>query len=72
MSHELQFRLAESEERPRAIASILQSLNITSVFTDSLKELPDSKEIYTEKDLKDLEKIRLETRVGCLVRLHKT
>ena len=62
-THDLQFRLDEHTERPRAIASMLQSLNISNVFFDSLKGMAHVKDIYTEKDLKDLDQIRNETKV---------
>lgn len=56
--------MAETEERPKAITSMLQSLNLTSGFLDSMRKLPDAKEIYTEKDFTDIEKKFDETKVG--------
>lgn len=61
-ARDIQFRKDESVERPKAIASLLQSLNLTSVFFDSIKSIPDSKEIYSEKDIKDMKKITSEAR----------
>jgi len=56
LSTELRLRMAETEERPKAITSMLQSLNLTSSFLDSMGKLPDAKEIYTDKDFSDIEK----------------
>ena len=64
ISKDLRLRMTETEERPKAIASILQSLNLTSTFLVSMKNLPDSKEIYTEKDFKDIEKLFEGTKVS--------
>lgn len=65
MSRDLRMRIEESEERPKAIASMLQSLNLSSMFVDSMKKLPDAKEIYSEKDFTDMDKIYNESKV-CL------
>lgn len=62
LSKDLRLRITEVEERPKAIASMLQSLNLSSSFIESMKKLPDAKEIYTEKDFKDIEKIYTETK----------
>ena len=58
--------MAETEERPKAITSMLQSLNLTSSFLDSMRKLPDAKEIYTDKDFSDIEKKFDETKVGLM------
>ena len=42
---------------------MLESLNISNVFMDSIKNMPDAKEIYTDKDIKDLEKIYSDSKV---------
>ena len=42
---------------------MLESLNISNVFMDSIKNMPDAKEIYTDKDIKDLEKIYNDSKV---------
>lgn len=44
---------------------MLESLNLSNVFMDSIKKMPDAKEIYTDKDIKDLEKIYSDSKV-CL------
>jgi len=62
LSKELRLRMKETEERPKAIASMLQSLNLTSGFLVSMKKLPDAKEIYAEKDFTDIEKVYTETK----------
>ena len=59
----MQLRITESEQRPKAIQSMLESLNISNVFMDSIKNMPDAKEIYTDKDIKDLEKIYSDSKV---------
>lgn len=62
VASDLQLRLSESEGRPKAIASMLESLNISTVFMESIKKMSDAKEIYTDKDLKDMEKIYSESK----------
>ncbi|XP_002162294.2 hypoxia up-regulated protein 1 isoform X1 [Hydra vulgaris] len=62
VAEELQFRLDELIERPKAIAAMLQSFNISDMMQKTVRDMPDSKEIYTEKDFKDLEKISEETK----------
>jgi len=59
---ELNGRIAESRERPKAITAMLQSLNMSSLFATAMLSVPDSKEIYSEKDVKDLEKLMEETK----------
>ena len=63
LSKDLRLRMEEVEERPKAIASIQQSLNLTTGFIESMKKLPDASEIYAEKDFKDIEKVYTETKV---------
>lgn len=60
---DVQFRIVELNDRPQAIAALLGTLNITNVFFDTFKTLPHAKEIYTERDLDDLKKLRDETSV---------
>lgn len=67
LSTELRLRMAETEERPKAITSMLQSLNLTSGFLDTMRNLPDAKEIYTDKDFSDIEKKFDETKVGFFI-----
>lgn len=59
---ELNNRISEAMERPKAISGILQTLNISSIFSESMLSMPDAKEIYTDKDRKDLSKILTETK----------
>eukprot|EP00794_Sanderia_malayensis_P010831 gene10832-11983_t len=46
--------------RPKAIAELLSSLNLTNVFQQQLKIMPEASEMYSEKDIKDLQKIHNE------------
>lgn len=55
-------RLKETIERPKAITAMLQSLNLSSIFTSAMLTVPDSKDIYSEKDVKDLEKVVSDTK----------
>lgn len=59
---DLRFKISENSDRPKAIASMLQSFNISNMFIDSIAKMPDSSEIYTEKDVKDIKKIFAETK----------
>ncbi|XP_065055878.1 hypoxia up-regulated protein 1-like [Rhopilema esculentum] len=59
-TEDLRFRISEDEIRPKAIAELLSSLNLTNVFKKQFKAMPEAYEIYTEKDLKDLEKVSTE------------
>jgi len=59
---ELKNRIREAEERPKAIAGMLQTLNLSTIFSESMLTMPDAKEIYTDKDRKDLSKILGETK----------
>jgi len=59
---EINARLSEAKERPKAIEGMLQSLNLSTMFSTAMLAVPDSKEIYSEKDIKDLEKLMTETR----------
>lgn len=60
VTDELRFRISESENRPKAIAELQSSLNLTNVFKKQLRNMPESSEIYSEKDLKDLDKVSSE------------
>jgi len=61
-TRELTARIYEASERPKAISGILQSLNMSTMFTESMLSMPDAKEIYTDKDIKDLNKVLSETK----------
>ena len=64
VTDDLRFRIAEHENRPRALAELLSSLNLTNVFKRQLKNMPEANEIYSEKDVKDLEKVADEVTVS--------
>jgi len=68
---ELNNRIIEAEERPKAIAGMLQTLNLSSLFSESMLSMPDAKEIYTDKDLKDLSKIFGETKAWFMTTWNK-
>jgi len=59
---EINARISEAKERPKAIEAMLQSLNMSNLFSTAMLAVPDAKEIYSEKDLKDLEKIQTDTK----------
>jgi len=61
-SEELTARLREASELPKATGAMLQSLNLSSMFFDTMLAMPESKEIYAEKDRKDLEKVIVDTK----------
>jgi len=61
-TRELTARMYEASERPKAISGMLQSLNMSTMFTESMLSMPDAKEIYTDKDIKDLNKVLSETK----------
>merc|ERR1712193_594939 len=45
-----------------AIKAMLQSLNLSTMFSTAMLAVPDSKDIYSEKDIKDLEKVITDTK----------
>merc|ERR1712193_293481 len=59
---EIKARLTEATERPKAINAMLQSLNLSTMFSTAMLAVPDSKDIYPEKDIKDLEKVITDTK----------
>ncbi len=67
MTNEIRFRISEFNNRPKAIKELLGSLNLTEVFQKQLKLMPQSSEIYSEKDIKDLEKVTNEVTVSCIL-----
>ena len=62
-SSEFRMRLREHNARPKALQSIRQSLNLSSTFMKQIGNLTDKDEIYTAKDLQELETINKETEV---------
>ena len=61
-TREVNTRVIEAKERPKAILGMLQSLNLSTMFSETMLAMPDSKEIFTEKDRKDLDKVLTETK----------
>merc|ERR1712080_797580 len=58
---EVNTRIYEARDRPKAINAMLQSLNLSNMFATAMMAVPDSKEIYSEKDIKDLKKVMSDT-----------
>ncbi|XP_031550486.1 hypoxia up-regulated protein 1-like [Actinia tenebrosa] len=54
-------RLKEHELRPKAVAALLQSLNLSSTFYNQIQNMTDKNEIFTAKDLEELSKVNNET-----------
>ena len=62
-STDFRLRLREHKARPKALESIRNSLNLSSTFMKQIVNLTDKDEIYTAKDLQEMEKINKETQV---------
>lgn len=60
-SLDFRFRLREHKARPKALEAFKQSLNLSRSFLVQIKNLTDKEEIYTTKDLDELNKIINET-----------
>jgi len=67
--HSLDFRvrLREHNARPKAVEALKNSLNLSRTFLVQINNLTDKDEIYTVKDLEELQKIISETTVMCTV-----
>ena len=61
---DLRFRIAELQNRPKAIAELLNSLNLSTVFLKQVEKMPEASEIYTDRDLKDLQNVNEEAMVS--------
>lgn len=66
VTDDLRFRIAEYENRPKAISELLGSLNLTNIFQKQLTSMREAAEIYSEKDLSDLSKVSNEVSVSVL------
>ena len=62
-STDFRLRLREHKGRPKALESIRSSLNLSSTFMKQIVNITDKDEIYTPKDLQEMEKINKETQV---------
>lgn len=60
-SLDLRARLREHKARPKALEALKNSLNLSRTFLGQVKNLTDKEEIYTTKDLEDLNKVINET-----------
>jgi predicted DNA-binding ribbon-helix-helix protein len=56
-------RLKEHDLRPKVIAGLLQSLNLSTTFFNQVANMTERDEIYTSKDLEELWKTNKETLV---------
>lgn len=66
---DFRFRLREHKARPKALEAFKQSLNLSRSFLVQIKNLTDKEEIYTTKDLDELNKIINETTVRLVKRI---
>ena len=66
-SLDLRARLREHKARPKALEALKNSLNLSRTFLGQVKNLTDKEEIYTTKDLEDLNKVINETTVRRLL-----
>ena len=57
-------RVREAEERPKLLAHLLQSLNISQDFVARMKNLTDDLQVFTEVEINKLESLANETEVG--------
>ena len=64
ISQDFRKRLKEHELRPKAVAALLQSLNLSTTFYRQVQNMTERDEIYTARDLQDLDKTNNETKVG--------
>ena len=61
----VKLRVYEREERPKALASLQQVLNSTSVFLETVRNMTDADDpMFTQVELTTLEKIINETKVS--------
>ena len=65
-SLDLRVRLREHKERPKALEMLRNSLNLSRTFLVQINNITDKDEIYTAKDLEDLDKIIKDTTVRCI------
>ena len=56
-------RRKEHEARPLALEGLLKSLNLSEVFLKQVQNMTDKDEIYSAKDLTDMEKMTTDTKV---------
>lgn len=60
-------RLREHNARPKAVEALRNSLNLSTTFLVQINNLTDKDEIYTAKDLEDIQKIINETTVRAVI-----
>ena len=64
LSADFRYRLKENKARPKAIESLRNSLNLSRTFFVQINNIPDKNEIYTSRDLEELQTIINETTVN--------
>ncbi|EDO35204.1 predicted protein [Nematostella vectensis] len=62
ISADFRRRMKEHKTRPKALAALNQSLNLSSTFLKQVKNMMEKDEIYTGKDLEELDKVNNETK----------
>lgn len=63
-SVDFRYRLKENEARPKAIELLRNSLNLSRTFFVQINNITDKDEIYTSRDLEELQTIINETTVN--------
>lgn len=71
ISEDFRRRLKEHEYRPKAVAALLQSLNLSTTFFRQVQNMTERDEIYTARDLQDIDKTNNETKVKTItIKIH--
>ena len=65
-SVDFRYRLKENKARPKAIELLRNSLNLSRTFFVQINNITDKDEIYTSRDLEELQTIINETTVNTL------
>lgn len=60
--------MKEHEARPKAVGALLKSLNLSTTFFHQVQNMTERDEIYTARDLEELDKTNNETKV-CIFEL---
>lgn len=55
--------MKEHVARPKAVAALLKSLNLSTTFFNQVQNMTERDEIYTARDLEELDKTNNETKV---------
>lgn len=60
-------RVSEAVKRPKLLASLVSSLNVSNDFLARMKNLTDDVQIFTKVEITTLEELIIETKV-CVIR----